>query len=151
MEKAMEDVSEARSRNMRAVRGTNTRPEMLVRRGLHRRGLRFRLHRRDLPGCPDIVLPRHRAVVFVHGCFWHRHEGCRYATTPATRREFWQNKFTANFERDRRALEGLRAAGWRVAVVWECALKGDRLEPTIEATGAWILSVEATATFPATE
>lgn len=96
---------------------------MLVRRELHRLGFRFRLHDPRLPGKPDLVLRKHSAVIFVHGCYWHRHEGCRYATTPATRREFWLTKFEANVQRDRREQESLRAAGWRVFVVWECALR----------------------------
>ena len=114
-----------RSRMMSRIRGKDTRPEMLVRSGLHRLGFRFRLHARNLPGSPDLVLKRYRAVVFVHGCYWHRHEGCRYATTPATRREFWLEKFRANVARDRRHQQKLREAGWRVFVVWECALRRD--------------------------
>ena len=95
-------VSPVRSRNMAAIRGKDTAPELAVRRILHAMGLRFRLHRKDLPGRPDIVLPKPRTVVFVHGCFWQRHEGCRYTTTPKTRQEFWQSKFAANVERDGR-------------------------------------------------
>jgi DNA mismatch endonuclease (patch repair protein) len=95
-------------------------PEMVVRRALHRAGLRFRLHRRDLPGTPDLVLPRWRAVVFVHGCFWHRHPGCPAASMPATRAFFWAEKFAANVARDRRVQAALKAAGWNVHVVWEC-------------------------------
>ena len=112
-----------RSRMMSGIRGKDTRPEMLVRSGLHRLGFRFRLHARNLPGSPDLVLKRYRAVVFVHGCYWHRHEGCPYATTPATRLEFWQEKFEANVERDHRHQKALRETGWRVFVVWECALR----------------------------
>lgn len=109
-----------RSENMRRIRGRDTGPEMIVRRAMHARGLRFRLHRRDLPGTPDVVLPGRRLVVFVHGCFWHRHPGCRGCTTPATRPEFWQNKFDANVARDRKAAEALIQAGWRVETIWEC-------------------------------
>ena len=105
---------------MSSIRGSNTQPELLVRRYLHGTGLRFRLHARSLPGRPDIVLPRYRAAVFVHGCFWHRHEGCRFTTTPATRTEFWQDKFRGNVARDRRDAVLLRSAGWRVFTVWEC-------------------------------
>lgn len=105
---------------MRAVRRKDTTPELRVRRLAHRLGLRFRLHRHDLPGTPDMVFPRWRIALFVHGCFWHRHSGCRYATMPATRREFWEAKFTANQARDRRQAEQLRSLGWRVVVVWEC-------------------------------
>ena len=116
-------VSSVRSRNMAAIRGKDTAPELAVRRILHAMGLRFRLHRKDLPGRPDIVLPKHRTVVFVHGCFWHRHEDCRYTTTPKTRQEFWQTKFAANVERDGRNRTDLRQLGWRVIVVWECELR----------------------------
>lgn len=115
-------ISAIRSRNMAAIRGRDTSPELRVRSLLHRLGYRFRLHRRDLPGSPDIVLPRHRTVVFVHGCFWHRHPGCRYATTPKTREEFWTRKFEQNVERDRRQQQQLREMGWSVMVVWECEL-----------------------------
>jgi len=115
-----------RSRMMAGIRGTNTVPELAVRRFLHRSGFRFRLHGRQLPGRPDVVLPKYRAAVFVHGCFWHRHPGCRFATTPATRRAFWQGKFRENVERDRRQQRALRSAGWRVFVVWECELDRPR-------------------------
>lgn len=98
----------------------DTKPEKLVRRLLHAMGRRFRLHRRDLPGTPDIVLPATRKAIFVHGCFWHRHEGCRKATTPKTRKIFWLDKFAANVERDARKELQLRAAGWDVITVWEC-------------------------------
>ena len=123
----MTDVVDARTRSrmMSGIRGKDTRPEMLVRRELHRRGFRFRLHDPRLPGRPDLVLPKHSAVIFVHGCYWHRHEGCRFATTPATRREFWLAKFEANVQRDRRDQAALRASGWRIFVVWECALRRD--------------------------
>ena len=117
------NVSSVRSRNMAAIRGKDTAPELAVRRILHAMGLRFRLHRKDLPGRPDIVLPKHRTVVFVHGCFWHRHKGCRYTTTPKTRQEFWQSKFAANVERDGRNRTDLQQLGWRVIVVWECELR----------------------------
>lgn len=120
---------EQRSRNMAGIRGKDTKPEMLVRRCLHSLGFRFRLHRRDLPGNPDVVLPRWKAVVFVHGCFWHRH-GCRNSRMPATRTEFWETKLERNAERDKDAARRLMAGGWQVFVVWECALRGpDRLSP----------------------
>jgi DNA mismatch endonuclease (patch repair protein) len=120
---------ERRSANMAKVRGKDTGPEMRVRRLAHRMGLRFRLHRKDLPGRPDLVFPGRGLVVFVHGCFWHRHEGCRRATTPSTRQEFWQAKFDANVQRDKRQIRDLEALGWRVLVIWECELKD---EATIE-------------------
>lgn len=121
-----------RSVMMSGIRGKNTRPELLVRKFLHAEGFRYRLHVRQLPGSPDLVLPRHSAVVFVHGCFWHRHLGCRYATTPATRPEFWVSKLEKNRERDERFTNQLLNAGWRVAVVWECALKKSRDSTLVE-------------------
>ena len=108
---------------MRAVKRANTAPEIIVRQVLHALGLRFRLHRRDLPGSPDVVLPRFRTVIFVHGCFWHRHPDCRYTTTPKTRQEYWLPKFAANIERDLRKEAQLQALGWRVLLVWECETK----------------------------
>ncbi|MFC3147238.1 very short patch repair endonuclease [Piscinibacterium candidicorallinum] len=115
-----------RSRMMGAIRGKDTAPELLVRRALHRMGLRFRLGGCGLPGRPDIVLPRHRAVVFVHGCFWHRHQGCARCTTPATNSDFWQRKFARNIERDGEVQRLLVIRGWRVFVVWECELADER-------------------------
>jgi DNA mismatch endonuclease (patch repair protein) len=111
---------EARSRLMSRVRSQDTDPEIRVRRVAHAMGLRFRLHRRDLPGCPDMVLPRHRLCVFVHGCFWHRHPECPKATTPKSHVAFWRAKFERNVARDAEVARGLRAAGWRVTVIWEC-------------------------------
>jgi len=114
-------ISEAhRSWNMSRIRGSDTGPEKTVRSLLHRMGYRFRLHRKDLPGKPGIVLPKYRALIFVHGCFWHRHPGCSFAYTPKTRVAFWTNKFRENVDRDRHNVARLRAAGWRVLVVWEC-------------------------------
>ncbi|TVQ32112.1 MAG: DNA mismatch endonuclease Vsr [Phycisphaeraceae bacterium] len=105
---------------MRAIKGQNTGPELIVRRQLHSMGYRFRLHRRDLPGSPDIVLPRYNTVIFVHGCFWHRHSCSRGRSEPSTRRSLWRAKFEQNVARDRRTKSALRRAGWRVIVVWEC-------------------------------
>lgn len=113
----------ARSRNMANIRGKNTGPERTVRSLLHRAGYRFRLNVSTLPGKPDIVLPRHRAVVFVHGCFWHRHKGCKGATTPKSHRKFWTEKFTRNVANDKKHLRQLRRLGWRVCIVWECQLR----------------------------
>lgn len=112
--------SEHRSWNMSRIRGGDTIPEKAVRSMLHRMGYRFRLRTRNLPGSPDIVLPRYRTVIFVHGCFWHRHARCRFAYTPKSRVRFWQRKFNANVARDHRVTRALRARGWRVIVVWEC-------------------------------
>jgi DNA mismatch endonuclease (patch repair protein) len=113
---------------MASIRGRDTKPEMLVRRHLHRLGFRYRLSPREIPGRPDLVLPRFRVAVFVHGCFWHGHAGCRFATVPATRTEFWTAKISANKRRDAAAEENLRALGWRLAVVWECALRSNRVD-----------------------
>ncbi|ACL61787.1 very short patch repair endonuclease [Methylobacterium nodulans] len=111
---------EARSRLMAAVKGKNTTPELKVRKLAHSLGFRFRLHRRDLPGMPDLVFPTRRKVVFVHGCFWHRHPGCRKASTPSSHGDFWQAKFSRNVDRDARNERQLRDAGWDVLVIWEC-------------------------------
>lgn len=108
---------------MSGIRGGDTRPEMVVRRALFAAGFRYRLHRRDLPGAPDLVLSGRKVAVFVHGCFWHRHKECRYAKLPATRPEFWRAKLEGNAERDTRVIEALQATGWRVLVVWECAIR----------------------------
>lgn len=115
--------SEERSAIMRAVPGKDSKPEMVVRRALHRLGYRFRLHRSDLPGTPDIVLAKRRVAIFVHGCFWHRHTGCRLASSPRTRVEFWQTKFDRNVQRDAIVAQKLDALGWRVLVIWECATR----------------------------
>jgi DNA mismatch endonuclease, patch repair protein len=118
-----EPFSRTRSRNMAAIRGKDTAPELAVRRILHAMGLRFHLHRNDLPDRPDIFLPRHRTVVFVHVCFWHRHEGCQYTTNGKNRGEFWLAKFESNVSRDRRQKAELERLGWRVLVVWGCELR----------------------------
>ena len=110
---------------MAGIRGTDTKPERLVRSWLHRQGLRFRLHKSGLPGRPDIVLTKYRAAIFVHGCFWHRHPHCRYATTPASNAAFWQEKFRKNVERDRKKAAELRRLGWRVLTIWECQVGGE--------------------------
>ena len=108
---------------MAGIRSKDTKPELALRRALHATGLRYRVHDRKLPGKPDIVFRRYNAAVFVHGCFWHRHEECRFASIPATRTEFWEEKFRVNVLRDRRNLQLLLDAGWRVAIIWECHLK----------------------------
>lgn len=112
-----------RSRMMSGIQGKNTWPERVLRSLLFTKGFRYRLHVKGLPGSPDLVLPKHKAAIFVHGCFWHRHEGCSYAATPRTNKDFWGQKFRENVDRDRRHIQELRTLGWRVAVVWECALK----------------------------
>lgn len=114
-----------RSWNMSRIRGKDTRPEILLRKALFARGVRYRLHKRDLPGKPDIVFPSRRLAIFVNGCFWHRHEGCNFTTTPTTRKEFWQDKFSATVARDQRNIEVLNRAGWAVIVVWQCEIEND--------------------------
>ncbi len=127
-----------RSRMMAGIKGRNTKPERVLRRALHARGFRYRLHAKHVPGRPDLVLAKYRAIVFVHGCFWHRHEGCRYATTPATRPEFWQAKFSANVARDIAVRDSLIETGWRVATMWECALrKPEQVEAVAEILSKW--------------
>lgn len=137
----MNDIVDAatRSRMMSGIRSTNTRPEQVIRKELHRRGFRFRLHSKNLPGTPDIVLPKYNAVIFVHGCLWHRHN-CHLFRWPATRPEFWRKKIDRNVENDERALKELRNLGWRTATVWECSLKGKlrRPEQMFRALNAWL-------------
>ncbi|MDQ8754736.1 very short patch repair endonuclease [Sphingosinicella sp. LHD-64] len=113
-------VPEKRRRHMAAVKGKNTKPELTVRRAAHALGYRFRLHGKGLPGKPDLVFARRRKVIFVHGCFWHRHGGCKRTTTPATRADFWQAKFARNVERDAHNISELKAMGWHSLVIWEC-------------------------------
>ena len=120
-----------RSKMMSGIRGKNTKPELLVRKYLHAHSIRFRIHRRDLPGNPDIVMPKLKTCIFVHGCFWHRHQGCRYATIPKTRSEFWAYKFAQNVARDVRSTMALEHLGWTVITIWECELK--ELEATMAA------------------
>lgn len=131
-----------RSEVMSRIRGSNTRPELLVRTMLSQMRFRYIRHASDLPGRPDFVLPRHFAVILVHGCFWHVHRNCRYATTPSSNSTFWRNKLARNVMRDARNEKRLREAGWRVLVIWECALRtagkrGDTLAPRLR---NWILS-----------
>ena len=139
----MADVVDAatRSRMMSGIRGKNTRPELMIRKALHARGFRYRLHC-DLPGKPDICLPKYRAVIFVHGCFWHGHK-CHLFKWPKTRPEFWTQKILRNCEVDRAAGEQLNALGWRVGVVWECAVKGALRRPEteiVEEIESWLVS-----------
>lgn len=114
-----------RSEVMRRVRSKDTKPEVFVRSVLHRMGYRFRLHRKDLPGNPDIVLPKHRTAVFIHGCFWHQHPGCRKATVPQNNRDYWERKLSRNVERDALSVRALEEAGWRVVILWECEIPRD--------------------------
>jgi len=119
---------ERRSWNMSRIRSEDTKPEMIVRSMLHRAGYRFRLHVKNLPGKPDIVLPKYKTVIFVHGCFWHRHKGCKYATTPSTNKKFWQQKFARNTANDKKHRRELKKLGWKVIIIWGCQLrKPDKL------------------------
>jgi DNA mismatch endonuclease (patch repair protein) len=132
---------QTRSRMMAGIRGKDTKPELVIRRALHARGFRYRLHSSKVQGRPDMVLVKYRAVVFVHGCFWHRHAGCRYTTTPSTRPQFWQTKFTANVTRDSAVRTALIESGWRVATVWECALRtANQIEASAELLSSWLMS-----------
>lgn len=139
----MADVHDTgtRSRNMAAVKGKNTKPEVLLRRSLFARGFRYRIHRNDLPGKPDILLPRFSAAIFVQGCFWHGHRGCTKFQLPVTRRDFWEAKITANQDRDQRNNDALIELGWRVLEVWECAITGTgrrNREELINQVANWI-------------
>ncbi len=130
---------------MAGIRGKDTKPELVIRSALHRLGFRFRLHRRDLPGKPDLVFPKYRAVILVHGCFWHGHD-CHLFRWPKTRRDFWQRKINSNIARDRRHRSSLLERGWRVATIWECALKGRTRLPMATVAGccaAWLESDRA--------
>lgn len=130
-----------RSAHMRKIRKTNTKPELVVRRIAHQLGLRFRLHRRDLPGSPDLVLPRRRTVVLVHGCFWHQHAGCKLARQPKSRLDYWLPKLKRNQARDEETLRDLQQLGWNVVIIWECETKSpelvaDRLAPLLQLSPA---------------
>lgn len=123
---------QVRSRNMSNIKGKNTKPEMIVRRYLFSKGFRYRKNDIRLPGKPDIVLPKYRTVIFVNGCFWHKHEGCKYFVWPKSNPEFWKNKIEGNVHRDMQNHQMLLNAGWNVIVVWECELKKDIREQTLE-------------------
>lgn len=126
MSLTMDKISkEHRSWNMSQIKCKDTKPEIYVRKVLHGLGYRFRLHRKELPGCPDIVLPKYKTIIFVHGCFWHRHKGCKYAYMPKTRKDFWGKKFGENVLRDKEVLKSLRLSGWKAIVVWECEVRDD--------------------------
>ncbi len=133
---------EVRSRMMASIRNSDTTPELFIRRGLHQMGLRFRLNVRSLPGKPDLVFPKYHAVLFVHGCFWHRHD-CHLFKWPGSRKDFWRKKLNGNAKRDRRVISELQSAGWRVGIVWECAIKGRTRQPpdtVLTACGDWLES-----------
>lgn len=127
---------------MSGIRGKNTKPELLIRRGLHARGFRYRLHAKNLPGRPDLVFPSYRAVIFVNGCFWHGHQ-CPIFKWPSSREDFWHTKILGNQERDRRNTEQLLHAGWRILIIWECAMKGPQRQDAnsiVNQAASWLRS-----------
>jgi len=126
---------------MAGIRGADTLPEMIVRRFLHSKGFRYRLHVRSLPGSPDLVLPKYRLAIFVHGCFWHRHAGCPFATIPDKNHEDWEKKFNQNVNRDNRTLILLSEKGWRVIVIWECGLRNAELRAKLNSLPALIVDM----------
>ncbi|HCA5183915.1 TPA: DNA mismatch endonuclease Vsr [Acinetobacter baumannii] len=121
--------SATRSRMMSNIKGRNTKPELLIRSLLHAQGFRFRIHRKDLPGKPDIVLPKYKAIIFIHGCFWHGHQNCRLFKLPASRTEFWEAKISKNQENDLKAKDLLLNSGWRICTIWECAVRRSKKDP----------------------
>ena len=140
-----------RRRCMSAIKAKDTKPELVLRRGLHARGFRYRLHVRTLPGTPDIVLPKYKAVIFVHGCFWHGHD-CHLFKLPASRTEFWAEKIRRNRERDAAAIGIVTSTGWRVLTAWECTMRGRtkmRSEELLQDVSCWIMSGDAVAEVPA--
>nr|WP_316654111.1 very short patch repair endonuclease [uncultured Gellertiella sp.] len=136
----MSEIDPKRSSLMARVKGKDTKPEMAVRRALFAMGFRYRLHRRDLPGSPDVVFPRQKKAIFVHGCFWHRHAGCRLASTPKSRADFWQIKFDANVARDARNIDALEEFGWSVLVLWQCEISD--LEKLREKLKSFVLDAD---------
>lgn len=137
-----------RSRMMAAVKNRNTAPELQIRRDLHRLGFRYKLHAADLPGCPDIVFPKYRAVIQVQGCFWHRHEGCRYCSTPTSNYSFWKKKFEENTSRDFRNNRLLLNSGWRIAIVWDCQLRGKHKGNCTNILADWLRGNETILEIP---
>ncbi|ACU03152.1 very short patch repair endonuclease [Pedobacter heparinus] len=129
----MTDVhsKETRSYNMSRIKGKDTKPELLVRKFLHKNGFRYRIHVKDLPGKPDIVLPKYKTVIFVHGCFWHGHAGCRYYVIPKTRTDWWLNKINGNVTKDLKSKQALIDSGWNIIEIWECELRKARIENTL--------------------
>jgi DNA mismatch endonuclease, patch repair protein len=129
----MADVHDkaTRSFNMSQIKGKNTKPEMLVRKFLHSRGFRYKLHDKSLPGKPDLVLPKYKTVIFIHGCYWHKHEGCKYFVVPKTRTEWWMNKINGNVANDLKAMATLEKQGWKIITIWECELKPGKAEQTL--------------------
>jgi DNA mismatch endonuclease (patch repair protein) len=130
----MADVhsKETRSYNMSRIKSKDTKPELLVRRFLHAHGYRYTLHNKNLPGKPDMVLPKYKTVIMIHGCFWHGHEGCKYFSIPKTRTEWWENKINGNIANDVKAEKALQGLGWKIIHIWGCGLKKDKLENTLQ-------------------
>jgi len=137
-----------RSRMMSNIRSRDTKPELVLRKQLHALGFRYSLHRKDLPGKPDLVFRKHRAVIFVHGCFWHRHEGCKLASVPATNAEFWQDKFTRTVRRDRENIMALKNTGWRTGIVWECSLRSSDILRAVGTVAQWLRSSQQKIEYP---
>lgn len=133
-----------RSLMMAGIKGRNTKPELLIRSLLHKKGFRFRLHVKDLPGKPDIVLPKYKAVIFIHGCFWHGHQDCRLFKLPATRTEFWREKIFRNQANDRRVVDLLLTSKWRVCIIWECSIRRARKDPEklVNTITEWLTDTE---------
>lgn len=146
----MADVhnKETRSYNMSQIKGKDTKPEMLVRRFLHAKGFRYKLHDKTLPGKPDLVLPKYKTVIFIHGCFWHGHQHCRYYVIPKTRTEWWVNKINGNIANDRKAEALLAQAGWKVIIIWECELKKAVLENALTRLQHQLLGTESSQKAP---
>lgn len=143
---AVADVHDkaTRSYNMSRIKGKNTKPEMLVRRFLHANGFRYKLHDKTLPGKPDIVLPKYKTVIFIHGCFWHGHEGCKYYVVPKTRTEWWLNKINGNVANDKKAFKALNEAGWKIIELWECDLKPKTFTETLNSLIKNIAALDST-------
>ena len=139
---------QTRSRMMAGIRGKNTKPELLLRRALHADGFRYRIHDQRLPGKPDLVFPMYKAVIFIHGCFWHRHPECWWNTTPSTNTEFWKGKLDKNAERDARTVDDLREKGWRIATVWECSFRLSATEQVAATVEEWLTSNRPNLTIP---
>jgi DNA mismatch endonuclease (patch repair protein) len=137
-----------RSRMMSGIRGKDTKPERVIRSALHSAGFRYRVHASDLPGKPDLVFPKYKAVILVHGCFWHRHSHCWWSTTPSSNSEFWTIKFAQNVKRDAENVRDLRKLGWRIAVVWECALRLPKKDEVAAVIGTWLKSERHSLTLP---
>jgi DNA mismatch endonuclease (patch repair protein) len=137
-----------RSRMMSGIRGKDTKPEKVIRSALHSAGFRYRVHASDLPGKPDLVFPKYKAVILIHGCFWHRHFGCWWSTTPSSNTDFWKVKFTQNVQRDAQNIRDLRKLGWRIAVVWECALRLPRKDEVASVIATWLKGESRSLTLP---